>query len=268
MIQKPKSKVGFTLLEVLVSITILALMALMVSRIFSESSRAVERGKDLAFLDETARSVLDHIEQDLSQALIRTNVAFRIQTLIDPNDSVYFISTGARRQFKSIPRDTAPIRIQTAQTSPDPEWNLFIEIQSPENSPDHIKNAIRYSDYYFTDPNQVSSDFFQIHDTTSKIELQNSRSTQPLEQDWASHAVLTFMEFSANANRSSNNNNSNGQPDPADMPHFVDVTIGVISSMDLQLAIDRNSQQHIEKNESIYTRRIFMRNQGIDQLTF
>ncbi len=270
MIRHAKSKAGFTLLEILVSITILVLMALMMSRIFSESTRAVERGKGMALLDETARMVLDYIEQDVSQALVRTNVAFRIQSLIDPNDSIYFISTGMRRQLETIPRDTAPMRIQTGQASISSSWNRHMEIQSPDDSASNVANLLGHSDYYFTNPNQSASDFFQIHNPTLEMAQQNPTPTytQPLGQELAGHAVLTFMEFTANADVNSNNTNPNGQPDPADMPRFIDVTIGLVSSVDLQMAIRRNSLQHMENTEWIYTRRIYMRNQGTDQLTF
>ena len=268
MIRHTKSKYGFTLLEVLISITILALMTVMISRLFSGSSRAVEQGQGQALLDETARLVLDYIEQDISQALIRTNVAFRIQSQVDLNDSIYLISTGIRRQLETIPRDTAPMRIQTAQAPTNPSWNRHIEIQSPDDSASNIKNLIEHSDYYFSNPDQTTSDFFLIHNQTSEMALQNPLYTQPLEQELENHAVLTFMKFSANGDSNSNNSNSTGQPNFADMPRFIDVTIGLIFSTDLQIAIRRNSLNHVENNEVIYTRRIFMRNTGTESLIF
>jgi predicted pyridoxine 5'-phosphate oxidase superfamily flavin-nucleotide-binding protein len=103
-----------------------------------------------------------------------------------------------------------------------------------------------------------------------------SEYTQPLSgtSGTESHAALTFLDITINGDRNSNSG-INGQPNPADMPRFVDVAIGLIASTDLEQAMRlRNAgnqdrgETHIHNNERIYTRRIFMRNQGADQLTF
>jgi prepilin-type N-terminal cleavage/methylation domain-containing protein len=98
-------KAGFTLLEIIVSISILALMALMISRIFNDSTRAVEQGKGQSLIDGTARLLLDYIEQDVSQALIRTNVAFRVQRSTETTRSILFLrrSGASLKAFRAIP---------------------------------------------------------------------------------------------------------------------------------------------------------------------
>ncbi|MCF7818823.1 MAG: prepilin-type N-terminal cleavage/methylation domain-containing protein [Kiritimatiellales bacterium] len=268
-----ESKQGFTLLEVLVAITILALMALMLSRIFSESTRAVERGKDQALLDETARLLLDYFEQDVSQALIRTNVAFRVH-LLDGNDALYFISTAVRRQLETIPRDTAPMRWQATRSA---DWNWSVSIWSPDNASgtkdSTRQNLIFDSDYYFTDPTDRSADFIPVHDGPAMVTFPGEY-TQPLSgtSGMESHAVLAFMDIAINGDRNSNNS-TDGQPTPDDMPRFVDVAIGLVSSKDMEQAMrlsnageQSRAENHIENNERIYTRRIFMRNIGTGQL--
>lgn len=269
--RKP-SKCGFTLLELLVSITILALMALMLSRIFSESTRAVARGKDQAMLDETARLLLDYFEQDVGQALIRTNVAFRAYE-IDDNDALYFVSTAVRRQLETIPRDTAPMRWQAIRSA---DWNWQVAIESPHGSASDPEKLKIQSDYYATNQTQQAEDFIPIHGGI-RMSTATDKYTQSLSQNASgteSHAVLAFMYIAINGDPNSNRK-PDALPDPADRPRFVDVSIGLISSVDLEQAMrlrdagdQPRAETHFENNERIYTRRIFMRNQGADELSF
>ncbi|VGO23039.1 PulJ/GspJ family protein [Pontiella sulfatireligans] len=297
-----KTKSGFTLLEIVVSISILAVMALMISRIFSESTRAVERGQDQTLLDETARLLLDVIEQDVSQALIRTNVAFRVHPL-DGNDALYFISTGMRRQLSTIPRDTAPMRLQAELSPSQPsdlhkDWNRYIRIQTPAGSAvgapggNWIQRLIAHSDYY-CEAGEPSADFAAICAGTEMPATSEERFhyTQALRRERVdsnityknagemSHASLSFMDITVNGRIASNyveaEDGAGPLPDATDRPHFVDVAIGLISSTDLEQAMRLRSggeqargQEHIQNNERIYTRRIFMRNQGAEQLSF
>jgi prepilin-type N-terminal cleavage/methylation domain-containing protein len=266
-----KNNLGFTLLEIMVSITILTLIVLMISRIFSSSTQAVERGKNQTLLDETARMLLDVIEQDISQALIRTNVAFRVQSIND-NDALYFISTGVRRQSPTLQRDTAPMRLQAEHgTRVDaPNWNWSVMMRSPDNSAGNtsrgIRNLIQQSDYYYSIDMQSAPDFIPIHTPAAEMPTAERKYTHPIETGMNTHAVLTFMELTVNADPDWNGNAPDGSPDLANMPRFIDVTIGLIASKDMQLAILRDSPAQVENNERIYARRIFMRNTGIDQL--
>lgn len=254
---------GFTLMELVVSIAILALIALMLSRIFSDSVRAVEQGKNLTLLDESARLILDYIETDISQALIRTNVPFRVQSPrgSGSSDSLYFISTGVRRGLEDIPRDTAPMRIQTEQGGESP-LNLYVETVSPADiSGGNLKE---FSNYYFTKTVRSLLDFGNADSATGRREY-----TRPVDEALANHAVLASMVFTVNANPDwGNGRAADGPPDAADMPRFVDVTIGLVSAGEMKEAIQRNDQQHIENNERLFTRRIHMRNQGVEALPY
>jgi prepilin-type N-terminal cleavage/methylation domain-containing protein len=273
MMRYRPTKRGFTLLETMVSITILALMVLIISRIFSESTRAVERGKSQSLLDDTARLLLNLIEQDIHQALIRTNVAFRVHT-VEGSDALYFISTAVRRQLTNIPRDTAPMRLQSARMT---DGNRLISIQTPNDPTEHttfaLRGLIKQSDYYYTYSSQTAGDFESIHGAR-EMDTIRADYTRPLSAG-DRHAALTFMDISINADPEWNYANPDGPLELDNMPRFVDVAVGLVGSLDLEQAMrlglaegTPRSQAHIDTHERIYTRRIFMRNTGTDQLTF
>jgi prepilin-type N-terminal cleavage/methylation domain-containing protein len=260
------SRRGFTLLEIMVAVAILALMALMLSRIFSESTRAVERGKGQALLDETARLLLDQAQRDIAQALIRTNVAFRVHE-IDGNDALYFISTAVRHQLETIPRDTAPMRWQATRVA---DWNRYVEIDAPKS----IDETVYQSDYYVDPPGPVA-DFKTVHGGAD-LQIGHGQYTQPLTTGSAgsgSHALLTFMEFSINGDRTANRS-ADGLPEQGNLPRFVDITIGLIVSKDMEQAIRlrdggnaQRADEYINRYERIYARRIYLPNQGLNQLS-
>ena len=245
--RRTKDRCGFTLLEIVVSIAILALIALMISRIFSESTRAVERGKDDALLDESARLLLDVMEEDISQALVRTNVAFRIE---NNNAAIYFISTGVRRQLERILRDTAPMRIEFSGNG---GFSGTLRITAPDQGTDNTPDeAILLSEYYTDTP---QTDFNNDTMPSGYTEY-----TEPYSGSTASQAVLTHLAFVVNGDPDWRGGNPLG--DSIERPRFVDVTLGLASSADVQLANLENSDQPIRANERIYARRIFLRNTG------
>jgi prepilin-type N-terminal cleavage/methylation domain-containing protein len=268
-----KVKSGFTLLETIVSIVILAMIALMMTRIFSESTRAVGTARNDAVLDDAARRLLDALEQDISQTLIRTNVAFCVHTIAG-NDALYFVSAGMRRQLESIPRDTAPMRWQMKTTSSDPDELRSISIVSPYGSgsdtPTGIRKLMAHSDYYLTDA-PAKNDFTPVH-LAGNMSTTEKEYTQTREDSGLTgHAVATFMDITVNGDCNSNRSDSGYglPPEPTDMPRFVDVAIGLISSADMDHALillgageKMRCDAFIDSRERIYTRRIFLRNQG------
>ena len=274
---RARNNSGFTLLEIVVSITILALIALMISRIFSTSTQAVERGKNQALLDETARMLLDVIEQDVSQALIRTNIAFRVHQ-VTGGDALYFVSTGVRRKTETLLRDTAPMRLKVQQKSSTdsglvPALNRRVIAESALGTEDTIRQLIASSDYYLMNTTRTVDDFSPVHGG-KEMGKGESEYTSPLEttSGTANHAMLTFVEFLINGDPASNLG-SNTPPDKNDMPCFVDVALGLASAIDMQQAMhlynaqdSSKADEYIENHERIYTRRIFMRNTSIDQL--
>jgi prepilin-type N-terminal cleavage/methylation domain-containing protein len=276
---RTRNNQGFTLLEIVISITILALMALMISRIFSTSTQAVDRGKGQALLDETARLLLDVIEQDISQALIRTNVAFRVHSVVE-GDALYFISTGVRRRQEGLPRDTGPMRLRTSyKRTTGTDLNRYVIAESvtgsTENDTDGNERLIYQSDYYYpASPNPAPcSDFISIQGGEWK-DAGISAYTEFIEGTGGvhDHASITFLDFVINGDANSNFT-ADAPPDPDDMPRFVDVALGLVTSKEMEQAIridtaqgDAEANDFLHNKERVYTRRIFMRNKGIDHL--
>ena len=88
------------------------------------------------------------------------------------------------------------------------------------------------------------------------------------------HVMPTFLILTINGNRDSNLN-SNRPADPEDLPRYVDVTIGLVSAMDMAQAMRLYSAQgpmagkdYLNQQERIYSRRIFMRNRGTELIRF
>ncbi|MDH3982387.1 MAG: prepilin-type N-terminal cleavage/methylation domain-containing protein, partial [Kiritimatiellaceae bacterium] len=233
MIRRQKAKRGFTLLEIIVSISLLTLIALMLSRVFNESSKTMHRETYTIALDKTARLLLDYMEQDIGQALIRTNVAFRISDSAH-NGSLYFISPAARKHHDNFPRDSAPIRItsQPSDSGEHPEWNRFILAESPDRSSGSSKmsraNLINHSAYYFTNNTQTMVDF-----ETAEDAVYQAKYTKPAGTGLEDHAVLTFLNITVNADPTWNYNNLDGPPDPDNMPRFVDISLGLVSAREI-----------------------------------
>lgn len=254
---------GFTLLELIVSISILALMALLVSRIFTESSRAVNQGRGQSLLDETARLILDSMETDISQALIRTNVPFRVSSN-SVGDALYCISTAVRRGQEDNPRDTAPVQFRSIQTR---------ALEQSLNLRAAFEHAAGAADDTDSDRMKLSeqSDIYR----TQSISFDNPQNyTERLtDTDGISdHASLTFMNILINGDRSSNNDPT-ALPDQTDMPRFVDVVIGLVTADDMRHAMriysagSTEASDYLDRRERIYTRRILMPNTGLSRIT-
>ncbi|MDF7800476.1 prepilin-type N-terminal cleavage/methylation domain-containing protein [Pontiellaceae bacterium B1224] len=255
-----KNRRGFTLLEIVVSITLLALMALMLARIFTESTRAVGQGRERALLDETARFVLNNLEQDISQALIRTNVAFRVEPGT-AGDTLYCISPGIRRQTETYPRDTAPIQFRTVRSTVGlSALNDRIVFEYASSATATTKRALKKLIDY--------SNIYQPLDLLKSSGQVNYTERLDSDSGVLNQASLTFLDFDINGDPDSNYG-SNQLPDPDDPPRFVDVHIGLVSSKNMQQAMRLYSAQgdavaldYLSKREQVYTRRIFMPNTG------
>lgn len=253
-------KTGFTLMELLVSMTILLLLALMISRIFNTGSFAIRTGSNDALLDETARFVLDNLEADISQSLIRTNIPFRVEQ-VSVGDALYFISTAIRRTVQENPRDTAPIQLRTMATQNiNSTLNRRITVEYKSGT-GNVTNLVEQSDYY----------------RSQKIAIQSSGRrmyTEPLTDidGFTQQAVLTFMDIHINGDSASNRNI--GLPSTTDLPRFVDIKIGLTAANEMRHAMrlhqnnPASADAHLSENERVYTRRIFLPNIGTTQLSF
>lgn len=256
-----EQRLGFTLVEIVVSITLLALIAIMITRVFNESSKTIGRGQDDALLEESARILLDYMEQDISQALIRTNVAFRI----DPapyNGTLSFVSPAARKLHSLIGRDTAPVRIQSlaAVDGNLPEYNRSLIEEAPDHSSARktstIRNLIAHSDYY--DPDR------RLLESINGAAVYRASYIQALSDELEDHAVLTFIEFKINGNPDFDGS----LPSEENTPRFIDVSLGLITASELQVALLKNDQDQVRKNERLYSRRIRLTNRDPELISF
>ncbi|MDZ8117873.1 PulJ/GspJ family protein [Pontiella agarivorans] len=249
------SRRGFTLLELMVSLVILSLVVLMISRIFTTSTSAVTRGGDDALLDEAARFVLDNLQTDISQALVRTNAPFRVDS-VSVGDALYFVSTATRRQILGTPRDLAPVQIRSKQSldlvSALNRCVVFEYIANVQTGTQTArKNLIRQSGYY----NGTKPDFRSDREYTEELKDADGLTAQ---------AVLTFMNFRINGNESN-----------APQPRFVDVIIGLSSARDMRQAMriyatrgNDETEHFLATHEQVYTRRIYLPNLGTSLLEF
>jgi type II secretory pathway pseudopilin PulG len=74
--RKKSSAAAFTLLELLVAMGILVIIILIVARIFAQASAAWSTGARLSEVNMTGRAVVDFVAQDLSQAVVSTNLGY------------------------------------------------------------------------------------------------------------------------------------------------------------------------------------------------
>lgn len=251
----PYARGGFTLLELMVSLVILTLVVLMISRIFTTSTSAVSRGSDDALLDEAARFVLDNLQTDISQALIRTNAPFRVDS-VSVGDALYFISTATRRETLGMPRDLAPVQIRSKQrldlVAALNRRVIFEYIgNSQANTQTARKNLIRQSGYY----DGAKPSFGPNREYTEELEDADGLTAQ---------AVLTFMNFRIN-----------GKEVNGSLPRFVDVIIGLSSAGDMRQAMriyktrgNDEAEEFLARHERVYTRRIYIPNLGTSLLEF
>lgn len=258
---------GFTLLEIVVSITLLALIALMLARVFNESSKTIGRGQQDSLLDDSARMVLDYLENDISQAIIRTNVAFRVYTS-PQNATLYCISPAARKLHDGLGRDTAQIRYSSApaETGNLTDSNRSLIQEAPDNatggSPSSRIALMNHSDYSFNGSN------LPVEFGTSPSGIARISYIRSMEDSLKEHAVLTFMDIAVNGNLNWKYSNTDTPPNPIDMPRFVDISIGLISSKEMNIAQLKNDGQYVRNHEQVYFRRIHLHNRAPETLSF
>jgi prepilin-type N-terminal cleavage/methylation domain-containing protein len=77
-------KLGFTLLEVMVSVSILVLIVLMMATFFTQASNAWERGTKRSQEAQIGRVVMDFLMQDLSQVIADDLISFKTHSAPGP----------------------------------------------------------------------------------------------------------------------------------------------------------------------------------------
>lgn len=98
---------GFTLLELLTGLAILAIMVLFLAQIFTQSTKSWERGTTQVLRNAAARAALEMLAGELELAVADHQIAFKKQLIsvgevtdgrdpITPQDTIYFVTLGGQ----------------------------------------------------------------------------------------------------------------------------------------------------------------------------
>lgn len=280
---------GFSLLEVMVSVAILSIIVLMLGNIFTGTTKAVHTGTDRVMLDRSATLILEAFETRLSTAAVRTNLAFLVRQGDGGQNEFLYYNSAHRKAVRSI----APQRFQPVQRSA-PDWlgsetsenrilkAVYAKTGGGGSSSPKMAKTKSISAIYYKDGNPKPE--FASYSPNENMETNSLTYTFPLpihlDSGAKSVACLSFIHFAINGDSSGNQTSNQDAALPAgilsngDMPRFVDITIGLISSQNLEMALrigrtdQARSRQYIDNHLRIYTRRAHIRNRGADQLEF
>lgn len=95
------NRAAFTLVEILTAMAILAVIILMMARLFTESTRAFEMGTSLAEQNLKGRMIMDFMAREISHAVADGTIAFKL----DSEDVELFgaaVEDGDRLQFATF----------------------------------------------------------------------------------------------------------------------------------------------------------------------
>jgi prepilin-type N-terminal cleavage/methylation domain-containing protein len=90
-----RNRLAFTLMEMLISISILALLVVLISRLFVSAASATTAGNKRMDSDLEARLVFSRFAVDIAQMIKRTDVDYYVKSTVDPqagNDRIAFFS--------------------------------------------------------------------------------------------------------------------------------------------------------------------------------
>lgn len=90
-----RSNKAFTLVEMLVSITVLTLIVLLISRLFNSASALITSGNKRMDVDGQARPLLDRMAMDFAQMVKRSDVDYYVKSSSNAqagNDQIAFYS--------------------------------------------------------------------------------------------------------------------------------------------------------------------------------
>lgn len=97
---------GFTLVEILVAMAVLAIIMLMMVRIFSDSTKAFDLGIKQAEHNMESRAIMDFMIRELSHAVADESIGFKMNAWAtnvygDVCDEIYFVSMAQRSEKRS-----------------------------------------------------------------------------------------------------------------------------------------------------------------------
>jgi general secretion pathway protein J len=107
LLRRPQTQHGFTLIEVIVSIGILAMMTTSMYLILRNSSEVQQESSARAALNQMGRNATEIMRKELSQAYLSQNQTEHWKTLFkaedtDPIDEVYFVAKSHEKRYADV----------------------------------------------------------------------------------------------------------------------------------------------------------------------
>ena len=124
--QQP-SRQGFTLIELLAGMTILVLMVLFLTKVFTDSSTAWTLGTKRVESSLSGRTAAEFMSRELASAIFNGNLTFKLESNMDnylgvASDRLYFVSTDQRAQpGSSLYRQTRAVSYKLSPMK-HPDW--------------------------------------------------------------------------------------------------------------------------------------------------
>ena len=114
----PGPRSGFSLVEVLASMAVLSIIVLIIARLFADSSNSWDAGTRRMDVDSVARSAMEFMTRELSQASADYNVRIKVDTdqagswESGKSDALYFVGMNSIAEYRSSKpyRDVQQIR--------------------------------------------------------------------------------------------------------------------------------------------------------------
>jgi len=281
-----ENQAGFTLIELMVSFAILAVIALMLTRIFTDVTSAISRAYAHQQMDLKARSTLDHYVAGVGQSLIRTNVPFRVKSGKNQSVSSWleFITpirtaaSGGLAAYKQFYPARYELGFKNSQTNPR---GLNIRLATLEFGRSAFSQASKDTDGDGTNEVTVSSiqRLYRANNFygTTRANLLN----KPDVTDLTGESQLVFLDYilhgyidsglDASLKFAADRNNGgycakDQLPDPEYMPHYLDLVIGLVGKKDHYLSMVRDKygtddtavEKFVLNRSRFYNRRVYL----------
>jgi prepilin-type N-terminal cleavage/methylation domain-containing protein len=152
-------RAGFSLIEVLVAMTILGVITLMLLTVFNQTARSWRFGQDSIDVHQTSRSILDQIATELSQAVTSSNITFygtkericfvtpiitpEVDVVADLHELCYELDNST----KTIVRQATPPTMQNINSG---TWNIYTPAWYNTMAESKVMAKIRVFDLTFT----------------------------------------------------------------------------------------------------------------------
>lgn len=229
---------AFTLVEMLVSMAILALIVLLMGRIFSDSSDAYKTGLKQSDQNLNGRVVLDYVARELRQAIIDENLVMSVQ----PSDTdLYDMGEGLNDwiSFAAIGGDEREVELLTYYVRQDTQNIGGVDVVSYELmrgvtfKEDDINAAYKGSQWYDKKGNTAR----HIARNLSGFAIRLYDKEGDLLNDSSDSTIVT------------------------NLPAYADLYLGLMGDSDLVEAhLKGNTDNFIHKQEMIFMKRVYFRN--------